>query len=137
MEVREILQPKIMMIALGIIVILGSIYGMMNGEEWAETGWGADNVLAHDAAYEEMWALHIMPLGVMAILTGITVTGKELARMALYSPVVLVIILGGMGVLTSENGYGGTPEGIGMLIPILMLLATVLTGIAGYMHKDG
>lgn len=137
MDAREILQPKIMMIALGIIVIFASIYGMMNGDEWAEIGWGADNVLAHDAAYEEMWALHIMPLGVMAILTAITVTGKELAKMALYSPVVLVIIMGGMGVLTNENGYGGTPEGIGLLIPILMLLTTVLTGVAGYMHKDG
>jgi hypothetical protein len=42
-----------------------------------------------------------------------------------------------MGVLTNENGYGGTPEGIGMLIPILMLLGTVLTGVAGYMHRDG
>lgn len=138
MEAQEILQPKIMMIVLGIIVILSSFYGMMNGDEWAEIGWGgADNVLAHDAAYEEMWALHIMPLGVMAILTGITVTGKELAKMALYSPIVLVIILVGMGVLTNENGYGGTPEGIGMLIPILMLLGTVLTGVAGYMHRDG
>ncbi|MBD51648.1 MAG: hypothetical protein CMB08_07065 [Euryarchaeota archaeon] len=136
MDAQEILQPKIMMITLGVVVILASIYGIMNGEEWAETGWGADNVLAHDAAYEEMWALHIMPLGVMAILTGITVTGKELAKMALYSPVVLVIILVGMGVLTSDNGYGGTPEGIGMLIPILMLLTTVLTGVSGYMHKD-
>ena len=139
MDAKEILQPKIMMIALGVTVILGSIYGMMNGDEWAEVGWGgADNVLAHDAAYEEMWALHIMPLGVMAILTAITVTGKELAKMALYSPVVLVIIIGGMGVLTNENGYGAsTPEGVGMLIPISMLLATILTGVAGYMHKDG
>ncbi len=136
MDPKEFLHPKIMMIALGIIVIFTSFYGMMNGDEWAEIGWGADNVLAHDSAYEEMWALHMMPLGVMAILTGITVTGKELAKMALYSPVVLVIILGGMGILTSDNGYGGTPEGVGMLIPILMLLATVLTGVAGYMHRN-
>ena len=31
MDAKEILQPKIMMIALGVTVILGSIYGMMNG----------------------------------------------------------------------------------------------------------
>ena len=135
---KEIFEPKIMMIALGTVVMILSLYGIMNGDEWAEIGWGgAENVLAHDAAYEEMWALHIMPLGVMAILTAVTVTGKELAKMAMYSPIVLVIMLGGMGILTSDNGYGGTPEGIGLILPLIMVLLTLSTGIAGYMHKDG
>ena len=138
MDMKEIFAPKIMMMALGIVVMILSLYGIMNGDEWAEIGWGgAENVLAHDAAYEEMWALHIMPLGVMAILTAVTVTGKELAKMAMYSPIVLVIMLGGMGILTSDNGYGGTPEGIGLILPLIMVLLTLSTGIAGYMHKDG
>ena len=135
---KEIFEPKIMMMALGTVVMILSLYGIMNGDQWAEIGWGgAENVLAHDAAYEEMWALHIMPLGVMAILTAVTVTGKELAKMAMYSPIVLVIMLGGMGILTSDNGYGGTPEGIGLILPLIMVLLTLSTGIAGYMHKDG
>ena len=135
---KEIFEPKIMMMALGTVVMILSLYGIMNGDEWAEIGWGgAENVLAHDAAYEEMWALHIMPLGVMAILTAVTVTGKELAKMAMYSPIVLVIMIGGMGILTSDNGYGGTPEGIGLILPLIMVLLTLSTGIAGYMHKDG
>tara|TARA_Y100000746_G_C15360985_1_gene390047 strand:+ start:392 stop:811 length:420 start_codon:yes stop_codon:yes gene_type:complete len=138
MDMKEIFEPKIMMMALGTVVMILSLYGIMNGDEWAEIGWGgAENVLAHDAAYEEMWALHIMPLGVMAILTAVTVTGKELAKMAMYSPIVLVIMLGGMGILTSDNGYGGTPEGIGLILPLIMVLLTLSTGIAGYMHKDG
>ena len=138
MDIKEIFEPKIMMMALGTVVMILSLYGIMNGDEWAEIGWGgAENVLAHDAAYEEMWALHIMPLGVMAILTAVTVTGKELAKMAMYSPIVLVIMLGGMGILTSDNGYGGTPEGIGLILPLIMVLLTLSTGIAGYMHKDG
>ena len=57
--------------------------------------------------------------------------------MAMYSPIVLVIMLGGMGILTSDNGYGGTPEGIGLILPLIMVLLTLSTGIAGYMHKDG
>ena len=138
MDMKEIFEPKIMMMALGTVVMILSLYGIMNGDEWAEIGWGgAENVLAHDAAYEEMWALHIMPLGVMAILTAVTVTGKELAKMAMYSPIVLEIMLGGMGILTSDNGYGGTPEGIGLILPLIMVLLTLSTGIAGYMHKDG
>ena len=138
MDMKEVFEPKIMMMALGTVVMILSLYGIMNGDEWAEIGWGgAENVLAHDVAYEEMWALHIMPLGVMAILTAVTVTGKELAKMAMYSPIVLVIMLGGMGILTSDNGYGGTPEGIGLILPLIMVLLTLSTGIAGYMHKDG
>ena len=138
MDMKEIFEQKIMMMALGIVVMILSLYGIMNGDEWAEIGWGgAENVLAHDAAYEEMWALHIMPLGVMSILTAVTVTGKELAKMAMYSPIVLVIMLGGMGILTGDNGYGGTPEGVGLILPLIMVLLTLSTGIAGYMHKDG
>ena len=56
MEVKEILTPKNMLIALGTIVIVMSLYGMTHGDEWAEFGWGADNVQPHDEAYEEMWA---------------------------------------------------------------------------------
>jgi hypothetical protein len=75
MEIKEILDPKNLMIATGVMVIIMSILGMTNGDEWAAVGWGGEeNVLAHDAAYEEMWALHLMPLGVMAIGTGIFVS---------------------------------------------------------------
>jgi len=72
----------------------------------------------------------------MAIITAVTVTGKELAKMAMYSPVVLVIIFGGMGYLTSDNGYGGTPEGLALVLPLLMIIATILTGVSGYLHKE-
>ena len=108
-----------------------------DGIGWAAIGWGGEeNVLDHDAAYEEMWALHMLPLAVMAIITAVTVTGKELAKMAMYSPVVLVIIFGGMGYLTRDNGYGGTPEGLAMVLPLLMIIATILTGVSGYLHKE-
>ena len=44
MEAKEILTPKNMLVALGTIVIVMSLYGMANGDEWAEIGWGEDNV---------------------------------------------------------------------------------------------
>ena len=137
MEVKEILAPKNMMIALGTIVIIMSLWGMTHGDEWAEYGWGEDNVLAHDEAYEEMWALHLMPLGIMAILTGIVVTGKELARMAMFAPIVLVNLFGGMMILARDNGYSTDPPGgITGVMGLLMILTVILTGVSGYMHKD-
>ena len=62
MEIKEILTPKNMLITLGTIVIIMSLWGMTHGDEWAEIGWGEENVLAHDEAYEEMWALHLLSL---------------------------------------------------------------------------
>ena len=138
MEAKEILTPKNMLVTLGTIVIVMSFYGLANGDEWAEYGWGGEeNVLAHDEAYEEMWALHLMPLGVMAIITGMVVTGKELARVAMLSPVVLVNIFGGMLILTSDNGYGtDPPSGISGVLAALMIITVILTCASGFMHKD-
>ena len=137
MEAKEILTPKNMFLALGTIVIVMSFYGMANGDEWAEYGWGEVNVLAHDEAYEEMWALHLMPLGVMAMITGMVVTGKELARMAMFSPVVLVILGVGMTVLASDNGYStDPPSGISGILGGIMMIAVILTCVSGFMHKD-
>ena len=137
MEVKEILTPKNMMIALGTIVIVMSLYGMTHGDEWAEFGWGEDNVQPHDEAYEEMWALHIMPLGIMAIITGMVVTGKELAKMAMFAPIVLVNMFVGMMILASDNGYSTDPPGgITGIMGLVMMLTVILTGVSGYMHKD-
>ena len=137
MEVKEVLKPKNMMIALGTIVIVMSLYGMTHGDEWAEFGWGEDNVQPHDEAYEEMWALHIMPLGIMAIITGMVVTGKELAKMAMFAPIVLVNMFAGMMILTGDNGYStDPPSGITGVMALVMMLTVILTGVSGYMHKD-
>lgn len=137
MEVKEILTPKNMLVSLGTIVIVMSIYGMSNPDEWAENGWGEENVLAHDEAYEEMWALHLMPLGVMAIITGMVVTGKELARIAMLSPVVLVNLFAGMMILASDNGYStDPPSGISGVLGAIMILTVILTCASGFMHKD-
>ena len=137
MEAKEILTPRNMFVALGTVVIVMSFYGMANGDEWAEYGWGEDNVLGHDEAYEEMWALHLMPLGVMAIITGMVVTGKELARMAMFSPVVLVILAVGMTILAGDNGYSTDPPGgVSGMLAVVMMIAVILTCASGFMHKD-
>ena len=135
MEVKEILTPKNMLVALGTIVIAMSLWGMTHGDEWAEFGWGEDNVLAHDEAYEEMWALHLMPLGVMAIVTAMVVTGKELAKVAMFAPLVLVNLFVGMGYMSNKHDYGGTPTGVSAVLAGLMMLATILTCVSGFMHK--
>ena len=139
MDVKEILDPQKLIIAVGAMVVIMSLMGMTSGDEWAAIGWGGEeNVLAHDAAYEEMWALHLMPLGVMAIATGLFVTGKGLAKMSMMAPLVIVILFAGMGALTGDTGYGAETPPMDMFAPALItLLLTVMLGISGFLHKDG
>ena len=54
MDAKEILNPQRLMIAVGVLVIVLSFWGIMNGDKWAEYGWGKENVLAHDEDYEKM-----------------------------------------------------------------------------------
>ena len=135
MEVNEILEPKNLLIAVGLMVIILSCLGMANSEQWAEWAWDDEPVGEHDAAYEQMWALHMLPLGIMAIGTGLFVKGKPLAQMSmLASASILLVIGGGMGgYMTGERGYDGTPPVTWMIIPILSLLLTLVLGIVGYM----
>ena len=138
MDAKEILDPQKLMITVGILTIVVSFWGIMNGDKWAEYGWGEENVLAHDADYEKMWALHMMPLGVMAIGTGIFVKGRALAQMSMLAPSVIVIIAVGMGILTGESGYSSeTPPLSVMALPLLSIVLTLALGVAGYLHKDG
>lgn len=138
MDIKEILDPKKLLITIGTLVIVISILGMANSEDWAEWGWDDEPVGDHDVAYEQMWALHMLPIGVMAIGTGLFVTGKSLAQMSMISSAaVIVIIGGGMGYMTGEHGYDGAPPVGWLIIPLFTLLLTLLLGIAGYMlYKD-
>ena len=58
MDMKEILDPKKLMIAAGVMVVIISCMGMANSEQWAEWAWDDEPIGEHDAAYEQMWALH-------------------------------------------------------------------------------
>ena len=120
------------------MVIVISCLGMANSEQWAEWAWDDEPVGEHDAAYEQMWALHMLPLGILAIGTGLFVTGKPLAQMSmLASAAILLVIGGGMGgYMVGKHGYDGTPPVQWLIIPLLTLLLTLILGIVGYLHMN-
>ena len=131
MDAKEILNPKWLLIGVGSLMFLAALSGVMDGQSWAESGWGKENVAEHDAEYEQMWALHLMPLAAMSIATGLIVSGRALAQMAMAAAVsIAVFIGGGMLYLTSENGYGS-----GGFIYVLLFL-TAIIGASGYLHRD-
>ena len=133
MERKDVLEPKNLLIAIGLMVVVIACLGMANSEQWAEWAWDDEPVGEHDAAYEQMWALHMVPLGVMAVGTGLFVKGKPLAQMSvLASATILVVIAGGMlGYMTGKHGYDGTPPVAWVILPALTLLLTLVLGIVG------
>ena len=136
MDAKRILNPKGWLIGLGILVILLASGNIAGSEEIAETSWGKDNIKGNEAAYEEMWALHLIPLGIMAITTGLLVKGKALSQIAMTaSGTIVVVIGGGMGFMTQRHDYG-TSGGAATLVPLIVMLLVILLGVAGYMHKD-
>lgn len=136
MDAKRILNPKGWLIGLGILVILLASGNIAGSEEIAETSWGKDNIKGNEAAYEEMWALHLIPLGIMAITTGLLVKGKALSHIAMTaSGTIVVVIGGGMGFMTQRHDYG-TSGGAATLVPLIVMLLVILLGVAGYMHKD-
>jgi len=136
MEIKEILNPKGWMIGLGVIVILAALGNIAGAESVAEQGWGEDNIMGNEAAYEEMWGLHLIPLGAMAIATGLFVKGQALSQMAMTASAAIVVIIGGgMGFMTQRHDYG-TGGGAATIIPLIMLSLVILLGVSGYMHKD-
>lgn len=136
MDAKKILNPKGWLIGLGILVILLASSNIAGSEEVAKISWGEDNIKGNEAAYEEMWALHLIPLGIMAIATALIVKGKALSQIAMAaSGTVVVVIGGGMGFMTQRHDYG-TSGGAATLIPLIVILLVILLGVAGYMHKD-
>ena len=108
---------------------------LRNGKQRAINGPGMMSQLAN--TMQQMWALHIL-VGLFAIGTGLFVTGKPLAQMAMLSSAsVLVIVGGGMGYMTGHHGYDGTPPTIWMILPLIALLTTLAMGVGGYLsYKD-
>ena len=52
-KAAEIMNPKYWMVGIGSLMLLMSVFGVMDGEQMAVDMWGADNVAEHDAEYED------------------------------------------------------------------------------------
>ena len=124
-----------MLITLGTIVIIMSLWGMTHGDSGQKLAGVRETSLPTMRHMKKCGHYILMPLGVMAIITALIVTGKGLAKIVMFAPLVLVNMLGGMLILTSDNGYGGTPTGVSAALAGLMMLTTILTCASGFMHK--
>ena len=136
MEIKEILNPKGWLIGMGIVVMLLGTANVFTAADVAEMGWGKGNVQPHDEAYEQMWGLHMIPYGILAIATGLLVKGKALSQMAMTaSGAIIVIVGGGMMWLTNKHDYSNDGTAA-MVLPLVVIGLTILMGISGYLHMN-
>tara|TARA_Y100001935_G_scaffold142787_1_gene118044 strand:+ start:2348 stop:2782 length:435 start_codon:yes stop_codon:yes gene_type:complete len=135
MEINKILNPKGWLIGLGVFVLLFSVSGVMDPESVAEMGWGEDAEITDEMlAYESMWALHMIPFGILAITTALVVKGEALAKLAITASASVVLIIGG-GMMYFTNHYGYSNEGtLAIVLPLVIMVATIAMGIGGYLH---
>ena len=64
------LDPKTIMITVGIFAMIGGIDTNVNSEAWAESAWGTEiSAESKNIAetYEKIWGVFIMPLGLLCI----------------------------------------------------------------------
>tara|TARA_B100000575_G_C23045524_1_gene601826 strand:+ start:158 stop:592 length:435 start_codon:yes stop_codon:yes gene_type:complete len=135
MEINKILNPKGWLIGLGVFVLLFSVSGVMDPESVAEMSWGEDAEITDEMlAYESMWALHMIPFGILAITTALVVKGEALAKLAITASASVVLIIGG-GMMYFTNHYGYSNEGtLAIVLPLIIVVATIAMGIGGYLH---
>ena len=135
MEINKILNPKGWLIGLGVFVLLFSVSGVMDPESVAEMSWGEDAEITDEMlAYESMWALHMIPFGILAITTALVVKGEALAKLAITASASVVLIIGG-GMMYFTNHYGYSNEGtLAIVLPLVIMVATIAMGIGGYLN---
>ena len=138
MEINKILNPKGWLIGLGVFVLLFSVSGVIDPESVAEMSWGEDVEITDEMlAYESMWALHMIPFGILAITTALVVKGESLAKLAMTASASIVLIVGG-GMMYFTNHYGYSNEGtLAIVMPLVVMAATIAMGVGGYLsYKD-
>ena len=137
MEINKILNPKGWLIGLGVFVLLFSVGGVMDPESVAEMSWGDDVEITDEIlAYESMWALHMIPFGILAITTALVVKGEALAKLAMTASASMVLIVGG-GMMYFTNHYGYSTEGtMAIVMPLVVMGATIAMGVGGYLHLN-
>ena len=137
MEINKILNPKGWLIGLGVFVLLFATSGVLDPESVAEMSWGDDVEITDEIlAYESMWALHMIPFGILAITTALVVKGEALAKLAITASASMVLIVGG-GMMYFTNHYNYSNEGtMAIVMPLVVMGATIAMGVGGYLHLN-
>ena len=129
------LDPKTIMIVVGIIAMIGGIDTNINSESWAESAWGTEiSAESKNIAetYEKIWGVFIMPLGLLCITAALVLDDKNRAVMAFYSGSVMSAFFIGFFLFMRTTDY--TSPSIEFIIPPFVVLGILI--FSGYKHMQ-
>ena len=137
MDAKNILNPKGWLIGVGIVNILFSImnYAMAGDTATAalETEYGALSAqeLAIATGYEEGWGIFGIPYGILAIASGLLLSGSDRAKMALTAGLTFIVTFLVLLTVSNSNGYEVPMAQAAPLFVVLIALTA-----SGYMHMN-
>ena len=137
MDAKTILNPKGWLIGVGIVNILFSIMNYMMGGDVATTAleaeYGAlsDRELAVATGYEEGWGIFGIPYGVLAIASGVLLSGSDRAKMALTAGLTFIVTFLALVTISNANGY---EVPMGQAAPLFVVLIALTA--SGYLHMN-
>ena len=129
------LDPKTIMITVGIFAMIGGIDTNINSEAWAESAWGTEiSAESKNIAetYEKIWGVFIMPLGLLCITAALVLDDKNRAVMAFYSGCVMLAFFIGFFLFMRTTDY--TSPSIEFIIPPFVILGILI--YSGYKHMQ-
>jgi len=129
--IKPYMQPKWWLIVIGALGFVTGVGNFATAEESAEIGWG-DDYTDNDVFYEKAWGLNQLPLALVAIVSGLMLTGRARSLMAMtigggFWFSMLMLYLTGTG---AEYGFMG--------IEVLVIVTVIMGGLftSGYLHLE-
>ena len=130
MDAKKILNPKGWLMAFGLIFILLGTSNYLTAETAAEAAY--PDPTDRDVFYEQTFGLFTMALAVMALTTGLVVTGRALSILAMTSSGVMIVMMSLHYMAGEAVDYGYNDPAI--LGVVLALIATM--GVSGFLHLN-
>ena len=116
--------------AFGLIFILLGTSNYLTAESAAESAY--PDPTDRDVFYEQTFGLFSMALAVMALTTGLVVTGRPLSILAMTSSVVMIAMMSLHYMAGEVVDYGyNDPAILGVVLSLIALM-----GISGFLHLN-
>ena len=137
MDAKTILNPKGWLIGVGIVNILFSAMNYLMGGDVATTAleaeYGAlsERELSMATGYEEGWGLFGIPYGILAIASGLLLSGSDRAKMALAAGLTFMATFLALFIVSNGNGYEVPME---QFVPLFVVLSALAA--SGYLHMN-